>query len=185
MQKIFISGSISIKKLDRNVLDRIDEIIKAGHQIIVGDADGVDRLAQCYLHEQDIGNVVVYCSGDISRNNIGNWNVMKVHTDKSPGSRVFFAAKDLQMADDCERGLMVWDSESTGTLSNTIELLKRDKASLVYIDRAKTFLEIKQVRHLEELLSHMSESALAKAEAKLRLNKVLASLRDDEQPSLF
>jgi hypothetical protein len=47
--KIFISGSISIKKLDDNVIIRLNNIIKKGYQIIIGDAFGVDYLIQKFL----------------------------------------------------------------------------------------------------------------------------------------
>lgn len=42
MSKVFISGSMRIKNIAPEVLDRIDNIINSGLEIIVGDADGVD-----------------------------------------------------------------------------------------------------------------------------------------------
>lgn len=79
---------------------------------------------------------------------------------------------------------MVWDTKSTGTLSNAIELLKRKKISLIYINKSKEFLKVKEVSDLEKLISYMSDFARDKAESKLGLrNKI--ELFKNEQVSLF
>lgn len=184
MHKIFISGSMRIKNLDQNVLKRISNIINSNCQVIVGDADGVDSSIQDYLNNKQSKSVVVYCTGDQPRNNIGQWPVEKIHTDAKPGTRAFYTAKDIEMADDCDYGFMVWDTKSTGTLSNTIELLKRKKVSLVYINKTKKFLKVKDVNDLEKLTSFMSDSALIKAEAMLGLGNKIESFKN-EQSSLF
>jgi len=43
------------------------------------------------------------------------------------------------MADVADYGLMIWDAKSTGTLSNVIELLKRKKKAVVFVNKEKTF----------------------------------------------
>ncbi len=184
MHKVFISGSMRIKNLDNNVLDRINNIIISNYQIIVGDADGVDSSIQQYLISQETKSVLVYCSGDRPRNNIGNWLTEVTETSAPPGTRAFFTAKDVKMAEDCDYGLMVWDTKSTGTLSNTIELLKRNKISLVYINKAKEFLKIKEITDLEKLVSYMSDSAFEKADKKLRLRANIEEFKH-QQDSLF
>ncbi|WP_204369079.1 hypothetical protein [Methylocucumis oryzae] len=97
---------------------------------------------------------------------------------------LFFTAKDIKMAEDCDYGLMVWDAESTGTLNNAIELLKRKKISLVYINKVKKFLKIKEASDLEKLVSYMSDSAFKKADKKLNLRGKIESFKN-EQISLF
>ena len=184
MQKVFISGSIRIKSLDENVLSRINNIVKSNYQVIVGDADGVDSSIQKYLESKQTKAVVVYCSGEKPRNNIGHWFTEKIQTNISPGTKAFFTAKDIKMAEDCDYGLMVWDTESTGTLNNALELLKRKKISLVYINKAKKFLKVKEVSDLEKLISYMSDSAFRKADKKLNLSEKIESFRN-EQISLF
>ena len=173
-----------IKNLDNNVANRINNIVKSNYQIIVGDADGVDSSVQKYLKQKKISLVVVYCSGDQPRNNFGHWITEKIHTESSPGTRAFFSAKDIRMAEDCDYGLMVWDTKSTGTLSNAIELLKREKISLIYINKAKEFLKVKDVTDLEKVISYMSKSAFAKADQKLNLIKKIEAFKH-EQSSLF
>ncbi len=184
MHKVFISGSMRIKNLDSEVLNRINNIVDSNYQVIVGDADGVDSSIQEYLNIKKTKSVVVYCSGDQPRNNIGRWLVEKIQTNVAPGTRAFFTAKDIKMAEDCDYGLMVWDTKSTGTLSNAIELLARKKISLVYINKAKQFLKVKEVSDLEKLISYMSDSAKIKAEEKLGLKNKIESFKN-QQTSLF
>lgn len=184
MHKVFISGSMKIKNLDSDVLVRINNIIESNYQIILGDADGVDSSIQAYLESKKTKSVVVYCSGEKPRNNIGHWITKKVYTDTPPGTRAFFTAKDIEMAKDCDYGLMVWDTKSTGTLSNAIEILKRKKISLVYINKAKEFLKVKDVSDLERLIAHMSETAYQQADKKLNIKEKINFFKN-EQGTLF
>jgi len=184
MHKVFISGSMGIKKLDGNVQSRIDNVVESGYQVIVGDASGVDSSIQEYLISKNMKSVIVYCSGENPRNNLGSWPTEKIKTDSPLGTRAFFTAKDVKMAEDCDYGFMVWDAKSTGTLSNAIELLKRQKMALVYINKAKEFLKIKDVSDLEKLVSYMSKTTFDKADKKINLNATIQSFKH-QQSSLF
>lgn len=184
MPKVFISGSIQIKHLDTNVLNRINNILEKHYNILVGDANGVDSSVQGYLKEKEARSVIVYCIRKQPRNNIGNWKIKSVSTTKKPGTRAYYTAKDLEMAVDCDYGLMIWDSKSTGTLSNTIELLRRGKKSLVYVNEVKKFLTISSVNDLRKLLQYMSPSSFNKAEDKLRIKERI-ELFSNEQIQLF
>lgn len=175
--KIFIAGSISIKHLDPKVKERIDNIIDAAYTVIVGDADGADTSIQSYLHLKGANEVVVYCSGDRPRNNIGLWRVEHVAAKAAPGTRAFFTAKDLAMASAADFGLMIWDAKSTGTLSNVLELLRRRKKSVVFVNKARQFQTVGDVVQLEGLLGFMSASALQKADDKIRLHERIGELR--------
>ncbi|VBQ36407.1 hypothetical protein [Burkholderia pseudomallei] len=185
MTKIFIAGSISIKHLDPKVRERIDNIIDADHTVIVGDADGADSSIQSYLLERGANHAVVYCSGDKPRNNIGHWPVTCVQVKHAaPGSRSFFTAKDIEMAKDADFGLMIWDAKSTGTLRNVIELLRRKKKSVVFVNKAKQFQTVGDVTQLESLVSFMSEPAMRKADEKIGLRESISELRH-EQAEMF
>ena len=48
MSTVFISGSISIKKLPRPVEESLSKISDANMEVLVGDADGVDLMIQNY-----------------------------------------------------------------------------------------------------------------------------------------
>jgi hypothetical protein len=184
MTRVFISGSMRIRNIDNNVLERINNIIASQYEVIVGDADGVDSSIQSYLQSKDVRLVTVYCSGRQPRNNIGHWDIKSIETDAKPGTREFFTAKDIVMANDSNYGLMIWDAKSTGTLSNCIELLKRNKSSLVYINKTKEFITVKSVDDLKKLLAFMSEAAFFKADLKLKINYWIESFQYS-QASLF
>jgi hypothetical protein len=184
MHKVFISGSMGIKNIHQDVLHRIDNIISSEYQVLVGDADGVDTSIQSYLLENGAQSVEVYCTGLQPRNNIGKWKTNNVQTKYASGTRAYFTAKDLVMAEDCDYGLMIWDTKSTGTLSNTIELLKRGKNSLVFINKEKLFVKVKTVTDLETIVSYMNESALSKADKKIGLLSSIEMFKN-EQSSLF
>jgi len=177
MTKVFVSGSMKIKNLDDKVIDRLKNIIASKYSVIVGDADGVDSSIQEYLKQQGVGSVTVYCSGQRPRNNLGHWNTKNIVTTSQPGTRAYFTAKDKKMAADCDYGFMVWDTRSTGTLSNAIELVERKKIALVYVNKAKQFLKVKDIQDLEKLLGFMSETSLKKADEKIGLLRKIEGLK--------
>ena len=177
MTTVFIAGSLNIKHLDRKVKERIDNIIASDFCVVVGDADGADTAIQSYLFERGVRNAVVYCSGPQPRNNVGEWPVHKVESGLKVGSRAFFTAKDVEMAKTADYGLMIWDTKSTGTLSNVIELLSRKKKSVVFVNKNKEFRTIGDVSHLEALVMCMSEHARQKADEKIRLLEKVAALK--------
>jgi hypothetical protein len=181
MTTVFIAGSITIKHLDFKVQERMMNIIEIGHDIIVGDADGADTSIQEFLLEQHAPSVTVYCTGDRPRNNLGRWPVHQVSTYHKAGSRAFFTAKDLAMAAVADTGLMIWDSKSTGTLSNVIELLTRTCNSLVFVNKEKTFQKVTCVDDLDSLVSRMAEPSRRQADTKIGLNDRITSLRSREQ----
>ena len=180
---VFISGSIRIKNIDKKIHARLDSLIERNHRVIIGDAKGVDSSIQGILSKKQYPNVTVYCSGSEVRNNIGRWAVKKIHVDVNPSNkRLFYTAKDLEMAKHCNVGMMIWDSKSTGTLSNVYQLLKQGKSSLVFINKLKVFKAIKTISDFEKLLSIMSQSAFEKADVKIGLKKKLLELKE---PILF
>lgn len=182
--RVFIAGSMNIKHLDSKVKERIDNIVAQDFEVVVGDADGADTSIQQYLFNHGTTRTIVFCSGEQPRNNVGHWPVQRVETSHSHGSRAFFTAKDIRMAEVADIGLMIWDTKSTGTLSNVIELLARRKKSVVFVNKAKVFKNIGTVEQLEELLSFMSEHAKQKADEKIRLFDRIDTLKH-EQMQMF
>lgn len=177
MTTVFIAGSITIKHLDAKVKARIDNVIESDYEVLVGDADGADTSIQEYLRDRSATRAIVYCSGSTPRNNVGGWRVHPVETAYAPGTRSFFTAKDLEMAKSADFGLMIWDTKSTGTLSNVIELLKRNKKSVVFINKSKLFKNVGDVTQLEALVACMSPPALKKADEKIRLFEKIEQLK--------
>ncbi|WP_347985834.1 hypothetical protein [Methylomonas sp. AM2-LC] len=188
MTNVFVSGSIKIKKLDTKVIERLKNIISSKLEVIIGDADGVDSSIQEFFKCNGLRSVVVYCSGDTPRNNLGNWVTKKISSNYKPGTRQYFTAKDKAMAADCDYGFMIWDASSTGTLSNVIELVEKNKVGLVYVNKTKEFIKIKNIQDLETLINFMSVTSLKRADEKIGLFKKIESLKSiqrdlfDEQP---
>jgi hypothetical protein len=176
MPIVFIAGSIAIKKLHRDFCLRIENAVKSGLEIVVGDADGADTSIQNELFKLSAKLVTVYCTGDQPRNNVGDWPVHYVSSNAEPGSRAYFTAKDVEMARVADFGLMVWDTKSPGTLSNVIELLRRNRKSVVYINRDKIFETISETKSLHHLISIMSPIARQKAEEKIGLSTKIHSI---------
>jgi hypothetical protein len=176
MTTVFVAGSISIKRLHPLFLERLDTIVKSDFNVIVGDADGADRSIQQALLERGATRVTVYCTGNKPRNNIGSWNVQTVSSGHNPGSRAFFTAKAVQMAKVADYGLMMWDAKSTGTLSNVIELLQRERSSRVFVNKEQQFITTSDAEGLKKLVGMMSEGARAKADDKIGLTAKLAAI---------
>ncbi|HEY8334268.1 MAG TPA: hypothetical protein VIQ05_10800 [Tardiphaga sp.] len=176
MTTIFIAGSISISRLHDKVRQRIANIAASDFDVVVGDADGADTSIQNCLSEHGAKRVTVYCSGDRPRNNVAGWPVKHVHPKAVPGSRAFFTAKDLEMARASDFGLMIWDSKSTGTLSNVIELIRADRKSVVFVNKTKEFVTVSDLPGLQHLLSVMSDHARAKADDRIGLSAKLEEL---------
>src|SRR4051812_18271180 len=174
MTTVFVAGSMNIKHLHRDFVDRISKIVASAFNVVVGDADGADTSIQKALIDMGASNVVVYCSGDKPRNNVGEWQVHNVFPDAAEGTRAYFTAKDIEMAKVADFGLMMWDAKSTGTLSNVIELLRRGKKSVVFVNKHKDFITVSTPIGLNDLVDTMSEGARAKADNKIGLASTLA-----------
>lgn len=177
---VFISGSKNIKHLDPVVKERINNIVFHDFEVVVGDADGADASIQSHLFSHGATRTTIFCSGVKPRNNVGDWPVQCVETSYAEGSRAYFTAKDIRMAEIANIGLMIWDAKSTGTLSNVIELLSRKKKSVVFVNKVKAFKNVSNVEQLEDLLSYMSEHAKKKADEKIKLFKRIELLKHEQ-----
>ncbi len=180
MPTVFIAGSIKIKKLHPYFVDRIAKIVADKLDVIVGDANGADRSVQIELSRQMAENVTVYYSDDKPRNNLGNWKEKRVRTTAKPGTREFFSAKDLAMADVADFGLMIWDTASTGTLSNVFELLRGGKKCVIFVNKNKNFINVKEPDDILKLIAVMSEGAKARAERKMGLRSKIFNLTHEQ-----
>jgi hypothetical protein len=177
MTTVFIAGSINVKHLHPKVQARMMNIIVSDYAVLVGDADGVDTAIQQFLHENGARNATVYCTGGKPRNNVGNWPVHCVTSYHPKGCRAYFTAKDIEMAEAADVGLMIWDAKSTGTLSNVVELLSRKRNSLVFLDKEKQFHKVSNIDELEALVGGMADADRLKADSKIGLLDRIAALR--------
>lgn len=132
-QKLFVSGSKSISKLSDAAISLLDDAIKKGMEILVGDCYGVDAAVQKYLDQRNYANVTVYCSGDKPRNYFLAGGLVRSCADLSKGlsGRAFNYVKDIEMCKDCDRAIMIWDGKSEGTRENIKRMLDQNKPFLV------------------------------------------------------
>ena len=182
MTTIFVAGSITIKELDPLIVERLKKIVDKNYCIVVGDANGVDVSVQQALQQLQCKTVTICSSSPKPRNNVGKWPVNVVKTHSRRGTREFYTAKDIQMAEMADYGLMVWDAKSTGTLSNVIELLMRKKKSVVFINQKREFFIVKSTDDLEALVNCMSAADYSRAEEKIKLNQKIAQLKNQQMP---
>ncbi len=182
--RVFVAGSISIKRVHLHVTERLGNIVAQGFEVLVGDADGADAAVQKCLCALPGAKVTVFHTGDKIRHNLGAWPTHSVRTSHRPGTRAFFTAKDLHMAAAADYGLMLWDCESPGTLSNVIELLSLGKKSVVFLDAAQSFKTIANAGQLQSLVDLMSVQARRAAEQKIGILERLVKLQQEPQLTL-
>lgn len=156
MNTVFIGGSRHVSRLSAQVKERLNNIIKNNHQVIVGDANGADKAVQRHLLESAYKKVTVFCSGEQPRNNLGQWNVHPVTPPENVKGFQFYAAKDREMAREADFGLMIWDSKSPGTVLNVLRLVRAGKFAVLINVPAKATFNIKSARNWDEFLSQCS-----------------------------
>ncbi len=153
MHSVFVAGSRALSKLNAQVKERLDNIVKENFAVLVGDANGADKAVQRYLAECGYQNVVVYCM-EVCRNNVGNWPT-HAHTAESGlrRDRQYYGIKDLAMVKDASCGFMIWDGTSKGTLTNVINLVRADKKVLLYSAPKKQFFTLRTTGDLNRAVN--------------------------------
>ncbi len=184
MIKVFISGSRSIIKLNKDITCRLDNIIEHQYQVFVGDANGADKAVQEYLATQGYGKVIVYCSGDNCRNNIGLWEIVNIEVDVSLKGRDYYTQKDKAMADKANYGFVLWDGKSSGSIENVLELLKRSKKTLLYYFPGRKYYTICTVKDFQQLLRCCDISSFKTISKKVKLKTSLKEIETMTQGSL-
>ncbi len=135
MSTVFVGGSRHMTRLPARARERLDNVVRSGFKVVVGDANGADKAAQKYLWDAKYDKVTVFYSGSALRNNVGSWPTRAIAPPKAAKGFQFYAAKDREMAAEADFGLMFWDGKSPGTLLNVLRLLRAGKKA-VLIDAA-------------------------------------------------
>lgn len=154
MKTIFVGGSRNVTKLPPEILARLDTVIEQRHRVIVGDANGADKAVQKYLAQNNYADVVLYCSGDKPRNNVGEWKTKNIIVQSKTKDYQYFAAKDREMAHDADFGLMIWDGKSPGTLLNIVRLLHAGKIAVLYHLPEQAVVNFKTAGHVRDFISN-------------------------------
>jgi hypothetical protein len=82
-----------------------------------------------YLDSKGYSNVIVYCSGETPRNNFVTGAKVCSCAEAAKGltGSAFQYVKDIQMAQDCDTALMIWDGKSKGTAENIRRVKETEK----------------------------------------------------------
>ena len=174
--KIFIGGSRAVSRLNEVIRDRLDDFIRRGDSILIGDANGADKAVQQHFADRHYPNVEVFCMGDRPRNNVGSWLVRNV---AAPGSRrdfSYYAAKDAVMAQEAGCGVMFWDGKSKGTLQNVLNLMAVGKKTLVYFTPSTEFHILRNDQDLQALLARCDRGSIEAAGRALGVTLTQPSL---------
>ncbi len=152
--------------------------------MLIGDANGADKAVQYFLHDMQYNNVIIYCSGERCRNNIGNWEVIKIPVPSNLSGNKYYIVKDESMAKNADCGFMLWDGKSPGTINNIYNMLFDKKITLVYYSPEKQFYTIAKPQDVEQLLAKCKQDDLINLEKKISLSKLQNKLKTPEQISI-
>ncbi|MCX6583250.1 MAG: hypothetical protein NT166_23995 [Candidatus Aminicenantes bacterium] len=153
MIKVFIGGSRKVSRLSAEVRQRLDRIIKKGFPVLIGDANGVDKVVQQYFHEHNYNQVEVFCMEGVCRNNLGGWPTRSISAVNRKRDFSYYSSKDRVMADDASVGFMIWDGKSKGTLTNVFRLISQNKKVVIYTAPSKQFSDLKNKADWDVFLS--------------------------------
>jgi hypothetical protein len=156
--RVFIAGSRRITRLNNDVISRLDNILQNRYEILVGDANGVDKLVQEYANDRKYETVTVYCVNSTCRNNIGNWHISSIAFSSNKKDFSYYASKDEAMARDADYGFMIWDGRSKGTLRSLERLVCLNKKLLLYHSQSKCFFNVHSKDSLSEALSQIRDN---------------------------
>ena len=149
------------------IRERLDDFIRRGCTIYVGDANGADKAVQKHFADRGYNNVIVYCANEC-RNNIGGWQIRRVSVPSGTIGFAYYAAKDVAMAEDAKCGVMLWDGKSKGTFNNIQNLIDAGKKALVYFAPSKSFYKLSSGDDLKELLARCNKRQIQEAQRQLK-----------------
>lgn len=150
MSKVFISGSISIKKLPTAVEASLDNIFKEGMEILVGDADGIDTMVQNYCKRANYSKVTVYSIYPAPRFIANGFNKKYIiPKSDSKKERELQKEKDEAMTLDSEYSFVIWDGKSKGSFSNVIRALENNKKIKLYLSDIDGYLQQSKITKAE------------------------------------
>lgn len=190
---VFISGSSKTqdkesdyyrKNLPRPVRDRIDQKIRNGDKIVVGDAPGIDRQVQDYLKSRKYKNVEIYGPGKEVRYAADKkWKTNPIDDpDHEPMSPEWLAKKDKVMSDVADEGIaVILDEGAKATRKNIERLQGQEKPVDTYMlskgsELMDRWLSENENKKVHELLPEFSEKALLKREEDSPIVRALSKI---------
>lgn len=142
---VFISGSSKTedkkseyyrKQLPKEVKKKIDEYLKSGDKIIVGDAPGIDRQVQRYLKKAGYDNVEIYGPGKQVRYTANKkWKTNPIDASEFEYmSPEYLRKKDIAMTNASTKGLAIVleNGGAAATRRNVQRMLQQNKQMSVF-----------------------------------------------------
>lgn len=171
MTTVFIGGSRKVNRLNDAIKRRLNTMIEKQIPVLVGDASGADKAVQSHLRDMAYAHVAIFCTGDVCRNNVGNWPVTHIQPTESAWrkDRKFFTLKDRAMSSKATHGFMLWDGESLGTLSNVVRLQREGRPVVVYMQPTNRFVDVRSQKDLLALAKDCAPDLLSRAEQSVAL----------------
>ena len=184
--KIVLGGSRHLEFIPGEIGERLIEWMESSSKFLVGDAPGIDKAFQLFLKSKKYRDVTVYTSADEIRNNLGNWHVVKVDSGLKSKSSAVHAFKDRKMSQIADVGLMIWDCNSAGTLSNVIDLLSQGKNCYIWVAPDSDLYQFDNTASLDKWMESYPE---VRTEAQKRLStfykREAKRVSENSQPYLF
>lgn len=185
MSTIFIGGSRHISKLPNSILSRLENIIEARHEVIIGDANGADKSVQKFFSSINYEKVTIYCSGANPRNNIGNWRTCNIYPEGKTKGFQFYAAKDREMAKNADYGLMIWDGKSPGTILNVLRLLLGNKKAVLADIKKDSLFNFVSLDQWDNFLSSCDPQLVSDLESRATPEERIRAIEEPLNHDLF
>lgn len=179
---IVLGGSRKIDRLPFEIHDLLADKMNDLEEFIVGDAIGSDLAFQKFFLHSKYKAVTVYSSAGYVRNNIGQWPEQLIDSGLKSKSNATHAIKDRKMVECASSGIMIWDSESAGTLSNVIDLVEQQKECALWLAAESELCRFDNLKSLEKfLLNYPEQTEEAKKRLKRFRNREIKSTQTEEQ----
>ncbi|WP_165046159.1 hypothetical protein [Adlercreutzia sp. ZJ138] len=183
MTTVFISGSRQLAFFPEEACARIDKMIGAQLDIVIGDSPrGADSKAAHYLKSKGYPNVTVFTVRDKPRigTQLDNWSICKIEPREAKklskdgsvrNQRDLETEKDHKMGAVADYGLVIWqssfinrfgkESTSKGSLRNMYQLLHEGKPVVLYSYNTNTAdfdcIELRNIADLERVVENEPE----------------------------
>lgn len=133
MKKIFISWSMSIKKLPPKIEKTLDLLIEKKYKILVWDAIWIDELIQDFFCKKNYFYVFIYSISDPRVYKTEKFKNIKVKINENiKDLRERQSQKDIFMTDQSDVSLVIWDWKSKWSYNNIIRLIEKNKEIQIF-----------------------------------------------------
>ncbi len=180
-----LGGSRHLQRVPQNLVELLQEWNDSDVQFLVGDAPGADTAFQQVLKNLGSKSVTIYTSAGYVRNNLGSWPSREIDSGLQSKSSAVHAFKDRFMISQADSGLMLWDCESAGTLSNVIDLVEAGKSCRIWVALDSELYNFDNQPSLEKWLLLYPE-VTQEAQKRLKTFRRRETKRSETgQPALF